>query len=189
MRKLLLFLCVSLILSSCENNDDNGDTITAGTPLTFMEVGNYWKMEMTTFGASDTLTLTLTAVENNVFTVDITTSTDNFTEYWYVYEGFLKVYQDGEDMADAKSIFKSGGNIGDTWTNPRETSAGATTIFEIESITESGTTPSGTYDNLQKLEVTFSDAFNTQYNYWSPSVGQIKQTGFLTMILVETNVQ
>lgn len=186
MKKLLFLLAIPAVLVSCQNDDDG---ISAEDPLAFMAVGNYWKLAFNSFGGSDTLTLTITEENDNVFTVTITTSNSSNTENWFVNDGYLKTYPAGGSMEDAKSLFKSGGNVGDTWVNPRTTTPGATTTYEIVEIDASETTPSGTYNNLQKQTLTFSDAINTQTNYWSPSVGQVKQTGAVTLTLVETNVQ
>ena len=189
MKRLIVILAIPVLFSACQNEENNNDNNVAENPLTFMAVGNYWIMEFTSFGSTQSITLTMTAESDNVFTVEVNTPTETTTEYWYVQNGYLKSYPEGGSMADAKSLFKSGGNVGDSWTNPRSTTPGATTNYEIVSISDTATTTSGTYNNLQKQEVTFSDAFNTQYNYWSPSVGQVKQTGVVSGELIETNVQ
>ena len=187
--KKFTFLTILFIglyfLSGCSKDDDSNDN--GSFDCLFLEVGNKWTYDYSEFFGSDTLIIEIVSESNGVYEVFQRAGNNSKTEYWYTDGAFLKVYSQGEQKSGARRIFKCGAAVGDTWTEDSQSTPGGTITYEVIGLGNSIATQDRVYNDCVKIELNFSYASNTQYNYWSPDFGQVYQDGFVSLDLIEKN--
>jgi hypothetical protein len=158
--------------------------------FSFMKVGNFWEYYESTFAGEDVVTMTIESklANKNIYKVlGEYESGESWYSYWYEDNGFLMVYEEGEEIVEADPIYlhASQAELGYGWGSL--TSSGTTFIYEIESLDESIETFYGT---LSSMGITVSDGlFSSQTNYWNLSKGNVLVDGLVYREIIASNVR
>ena len=188
---ILMLMTISIIsITSCKKDDDI-PTPTALTPsvsnasFEFLNTGNKWTYNYTTwFGDNEVLTQEIISVSNSKYrVVSIINSDTVLAANWYASGQYLKTLIDGE--AEAESIYKFNPSLNDTWT--AQGSSNSIITYRVVKLNDTIATTFGEFYDCVKIEVTFSDSFNTQYNYWSKKYGLVYQEGAAGLDLINKN--
>ena len=183
---LLFSLIISLLISSCKKEDVEPISLSEFQNATFpfLNVGNKWSYYYDSFFDSGTLIMEVGSVLNNKYKVSFSYNDASPSyQYWYADGQYLKTSTDANPTG--KPIFKFNPSLNDSWQHPG--SSNNTIFYKVVKLNDTIATSLDTYYDCVKIEVTFSDAFNTQYNYWSKQYGEVYQDGVLSLDLFEKN--
>jgi len=156
----------------------------------FLAVGKYWNYTQEDF-FGDVVSLQIKVEEKlaskNIFKVKTTYDGEVDYSYWYEDNGFLMVYDEGENVLNADPIYvdESIAEIGYGWGGL--TPSGTLFIYTIDAKNE---VVDSYYGELSCLNIGVTDGFiSTQSNYWTKAKGNVKVTGMVAREIEATNVR
>jgi hypothetical protein len=189
MKKLFYSSLIVFLFFAC-GKKDNDPTPSPNTPnatFAFLKDNHQWNYDYDALGTTGTLSMLTDSVETNLYKItNIYDSDDQEFTYWFVSGPYLKTYQDGETKANGVTIYKSNPSLNDNWSDT-DPSDNTTTYYKVTNTDTTIVTSVGTFTHCKKIKVTFSYAFNTQYNYWNETYGLVYQTGYLALDLTGKN--
>lgn len=169
-RYSFLFFLLMIVFISCKK-DDPVNNFT--NPVPFIQVGNKWVYDVSSFFYPyDSMSNQITANNNGVYTMSTWfNNAPGENAFLYYQNGYINQYDQGQSVGANQYLYKwQNAQVGDTWTRITPTE---TYTHTVESVNESVTVPAGTFI-CKKVHITFANAFNDQYTYWSDTDGIIK---------------
>lgn len=164
--------------SSCKKDSGTISDSTVMPP--YIAVGHKWIYDASGFSGYSTVTYEIDAVNGTNYHQKSTFDGDAGGDaYFYAKDGFLCVYEPPETRGGTQRRLKlNNAAVGDVWSR---IVPGKTYYHELKSLNESVTVPAGTFI-CKKVEVTFSDSFNSQDEYWNDEYGLIKLDNFILSV-------
>lgn len=160
----------------------------------FVKVGNFWELDDDFNGHSVRIDIESKLTGKNVYKVkntqSTTTATESYYSYWFEDNGYLMVYEDGEQEVQADPIYvkESLAKIGQGWTGYTATSV---FIYKINYLAQDIYT--NVYPEASSwpcIGIGVSEGlFLSQTNFWNATKGQIAIGGFYQFDLSSSNAK
>jgi hypothetical protein len=193
MKKILYSSLIIFTFIACGKKDDDPTPAIPVTPATqnatfsFLKDNHAWNYDYNALGNTGTIEMVTDSVGPNLYKISTVYDTDDAEyTYWSVSGPYLKGYQEGDPSSSPIIIYKFNPSLNDTWTNI-DPSDKTSTYYKVTNADTTIVTSAGTFDHCKKIRVTFSYAFNTQYEYWNDTYGLVYQTGALKIELTSKN--
>jgi|GEM_PF-4009633 hypothetical protein len=180
---IVLAILVTTVLSACKksgtpattSNNNPIDTSYPAVPYLFVGAKSTYAVTGGLFSSNvDTVVIELIAENNNIFTQSIKfDGVEQGPDYVYYQGGYINSYIPPATKGAQQGIYKYAPiHLNDSWIRVYNTPSD-TTFYSIAALNDTITVQAGKFVS-SKVELQFSNAFNDQQNYYSPTAGLIR---------------
>jgi len=167
-----LLLLLSTTFYSCKKDNEEPENGDFSSEVVYLKVGHKWIYNVIgPLAPYDTYSQEFSSVSKGIFTVSNQYDNETpFTNKAYYENGYLNNMGTAAAKAPNQQFLKyKDVHLGDTWTRVTPTE---TYYYKVVGLNETVTVPAGTFI-CKKIEITFKNASNTQYSYFSDTSGLI----------------
>lgn len=189
-RKMLIALVAGalfLAVNGCSKDDDNKPSNNNSGSIEFLKVGNEWVYDYTAVDANGIVKYKILSKDDKGNMKVNWFMGEDFEIYWHESNGSFANLSEGPD-GQKLIVYTKTCKVGDTWSAKGENDNGqeVTQTNKVVSISETVTTPAGTFNNCVKVHQTTTEDTRLQIDFYiNPQYGIVKMDGIGSMSVNE----